>query len=280
MTAVLIGADPELFAFDKKLGHYVSVHNLLEGDKKNPMPVKDGAVQVDGTAAEFNITAAKTVEEFCNRIALVKQNIEGIIQKRNPNVILVSQPWVEYGKDYWDTVPEANKELGCDPDFNAYTGEPNPRPDPVKIGRPSLRTGSGHVHIGWTKGADVNSKIHLLDCMLLVRSLDKHLLPVIEKYFDKDTVRRELYGKPGAFRPKPYGVEYRVLSNVWVTNPDATKIVYLVSRAITMYLLGSNHTVHGKVLNDANFKFALAYYCVRSEREFLKNYGFTLPDWY
>ena len=29
-------------------------------------------------------------------------------------------------------------------------------------------------------------------------------------------MRKQLYGKAGAYRPKPYGFEYRTLSNFWV----------------------------------------------------------------
>ncbi len=44
--------------------------------------------------------------------------------------------------------------------------------------------------------------------------------------YDKDTARRELYGKAGAFREKDYGVEYRTPSNYWITSQDMMRWVY------------------------------------------------------
>jgi hypothetical protein len=43
---------------------------------------------------------------------------------------------------------------------------------------------------------------------------------------DKGDLRKQLYGKAGAFRPKPYGAEYRVLSNFWVFDTKLTGWVY------------------------------------------------------
>ena len=42
--------------------------------------------------------------------------------------------------------------------------------------------------------------------------------------------RRELYGKMGAMRPKPYGLEYRVLSNFWVFDKELIKWVFNQTR--------------------------------------------------
>jgi hypothetical protein len=44
--------------------------------------------------------------------------------------------------------------------------------------------------------------------------------------WDKDATRRQLYGKAGAFRPKPYGMEYRVLSNRWLDSEPLMRWVY------------------------------------------------------
>jgi hypothetical protein len=43
---------------------------------------------------------------------------------------------------------------------------------------------------------------------------------------DSDTARRERYGKAGAFRPKRYGLEYRVPSNFWLKSDDLKRIMF------------------------------------------------------
>ena len=43
---------------------------------------------------------------------------------------------------------------------------------------------------------------------------------------DSCTKRREMYGQAGAYRPKSYGLEYRVLSNFWLQSDDYIKWAY------------------------------------------------------
>ena len=43
---------------------------------------------------------------------------------------------------------------------------------------------------------------------------------------DDDTDRRSLYGASGAYRLKPYGVEYRVLSNFWLRSEELQRWAY------------------------------------------------------
>jgi hypothetical protein len=55
-----------------------------------------------------------------------------------------------------------------------------------------------------------------LDCYLGLSSL----------MYDTDTKRRAMYGAAGAFRPKSYGVEYRVLSNAWLLSEERMRFVF------------------------------------------------------
>lgn len=210
---VLVGADPELFVKDGS--KFVSAHGLIPGSKAEPHPVDRGAVQVDGMALEFNIDPAATKDEFRININTVKDTLIKMVGHE-----VVAAPTADFGYEYIRGQPFEARELGCEPDFNAYTGEENPRPN---VDAP-FRTGAGHIHIGWTNGQPMTSA-HLLTCQKVVKELDV-VLGVPSLLIDYDAQRRELYGQAGAYRPKHYGVEYRVLSNFWVDNDKYIDWVY------------------------------------------------------
>src|SRR5690606_34543029 len=86
------------------------------------------------------------------------------------------------------------------------------------------------IHIGWTENQDVTDPDHLEACRMLTKQLDI-TLGVTSKIWDRDTVRSSMYGAPGAFRPKSYGVEYRVLSNAWVNDARLRRIVFDITMA-------------------------------------------------
>lgn len=208
MSNLLIGADPEFFV--KKDGKFVSAYGLIEGTKKNPLKVEGGAVQVDGMALEININPAATFVQFENNFQRVMATLRGMVPDEYEFAFV---PVADFDPDYIKQQPEEARMLGCDPDFNAYTGEANNPPDAAK----NFRTASGHFHLGWTEDEDIKNPEHLEACMMMTKQLDAGIgLKGI--VYDTDNRRRELYGKAGAFRPKPYGVEYRVLSNFWLGN--------------------------------------------------------------
>ena len=97
--------------------------------------------------------------------------------------------------------------FGCDPDFNAWTGRKNPRP---KATDKNLRSCGGHVHIGYLEG-----KYKDLAPRSIIKACDLYMgIPAV--FMDNGTLRKQLYGKAGAYRQKGYGVEYRSLSNFWI----------------------------------------------------------------
>ena len=212
---ILIGADPELFV--KKDGVVVSGHDLIQGTKADPFPVQDGAVQVDGMALEFNIDPAPSVEDFTFNITSVMTQLQDMV----PDHELLLDSVAHFDEAYLEGVPKSAKVLGCDPDFNAYTERENKSPDASR----TMRTAAGHIHIGWTEGEHAHDDHHFSKCIDIVKQLDIYLgIPSL--LYDEGDERREMYGKAGAFRPKSYGVEYRVLSNKWLQSKELMEQVY------------------------------------------------------
>lgn len=214
---VLIGCDPELFVVDEK-GTPKSAYGLIPGTKKEPFKVPKGAYQVDGMALEFNIDPAETEDEFVDNIKTVMQRLREDVP---PKYKFHIKPSVKFHGNHINAQPEEAKELGCEPDFSAYTMQENPKPN----ANTTLRTASGHIHIGLEDNADVTSEAHMIKYATLVRHLDL-FLGVRSLKWDKDKTRRKLYGNPGAMRLKPYGVEYRVLSNQWLEREELVRFVY------------------------------------------------------
>lgn len=207
---ILVGADPELFAFNNE--NPVSAYGLIPGTKYEPFKIKDGAIQVDGMALEFNIDPASNEAEFIKNLNSVMQTLRDMV----PNYNVRAVPVAEFGFDYIQAQPHEATELGCNPDFDAWAdGAVN---EPPNAALP-FRTGAGHVHVGWTKDADIYTNDHLNQCVSVIKQLDFFLgLPSL--FYDKGVKRRTMYGKPGCFRPKTYGAEYRVLSNQWLESDE------------------------------------------------------------
>lgn len=208
LNQLLVGADPEVFY--RRDGVLTSAYGVIPGDKQNPFRVYNGAVQVDGMAFEFNIDPASNKEEWVFNLNSVLAQLQDMIEGE-----LEIEPIAEFGAEYIDSQPAQAVELGCEPDYNAWSGEENPRPN----GRLPFRTGAGHAHIGFCAGRDPLSLGHKGVCETVVKQLDARL-GLTSLLLDPCTKRREMYGQAGAYRPKSYGVEYRVLSNFWLKSEE------------------------------------------------------------
>ena len=200
---VSVGADPELFLKDST-GKFISSIGLIGGSKEAPKPISDygHAIQEDNVAVEFNIPPCQTAFGFVDNIKYVLNHLESLPL----NLELAVVPSVVFDADQLDN--EAAQTFGCDPDYNAYTGDENPRPEAGEGGR--LRTAGGHIHVGYSDSDEHSARE-------LVKAMDL-FLAIPSMFMDSDTRRRTMYGNAGAFRKKSYGVEYRTLSNFWIAN--------------------------------------------------------------
>lgn len=253
------GADPELFVVSKADGKPVSAFGMLEGTKEAPMAVEGGALQVDGMALEFNVDPFSNPSHAYKNVKRVIESLKMFVPE---GYKLSADPVAEFGSHYLSFQPEEARELGCDPDFNAYTGGgANPTPN-VEM---PFRTGSGHVHIGWTTDADKMSDEHLEACIWLTKQLDYALAIPALTFGDPERMRtrRNLYGKAGAFRPKDYGVEYRVLDNYWLRSKAHINYVFAQTafaveglmrgyHFFDKYMMGMSEEELQQIINDCD----------------------------
>jgi hypothetical protein len=204
-----LGSDPEVFLVKKDTNVFTSVIGRIGANKWNPKQIvglPDGfTLQEDNVALEFGIPPASSADEFVAHIRKVME--EGL--STLPGLAFSNLSCTIFPEEEMQ-LPEAHM-FGCEPDFNAWTGEQNDKPKPP---HPFMRSAGGHVHIETQ-----------LDPRNVVRACDLFLsVPAV--LMDRGTERKKLYGKAGAYRPKPYGVEYRSLSNFWIFEENLIRWVW------------------------------------------------------
>lgn len=193
-----LGTDPEILLQDSN-GSPVSVIGLIKADKWNPMQIPDMApgftLQEDNVSIEYGIPPASSADDYVHYI-------QSVMQKS-----LEYLPGLSFSKLSCTIYPEEQMQhplayvFGCEPDFDAWTGTVNKKPEPP---HPLMRSAGGHIHVETKR-----------DPLEVVRNMDL-FLGVPSVLMDKGEQRKQMYGGAGAHRVKPYGVEYRTLSNFWI----------------------------------------------------------------
>lgn len=193
-----LGSDPEVFLVDSN-GKHISAIGFINADKWHPMQIPDMdsgfTLQEDNVALEYGIPPAASADELIFSIEAVMERSKAWL----PNLSFSKLSCTIYDKD--QMMDARAHVFGCEPDYCAWTQEPNSPPNPS---HPFMRSAGGHIH--------VETKAHGLQ---VVKAMDL-FLGVPSVLMDTGEDRKQMYGKAGAFRPKPYGVEYRTLSNFWI----------------------------------------------------------------
>lgn len=221
MRKFTIGCDPEFFLRERKSGKLISAIPHVRGTKEDPFPLpRGGNIQRDNVAVEVATDPADSAENFVQSIKCVLSEAVKILPEDSEMIAVPSACFPEQELEH-----EEAKRFGCDPDYDAWTIEQNEAPYAMDA---TFRSCGAHIHVG-TTGEDENA--FLLDFqgkLDTVRVMDC-IHGIISTVLDNGAeaiARRQLYGKPGAHRPKEYGVEYRVLSNYWLKSPVTVMMMY------------------------------------------------------
>lgn len=211
---ITMGSDPELFLEDSS-GKVISAIGKIGGNKDKPRPIKSlgkgFAVQEDNVLLEYNTPPARSLSLWTSYHKAIRDYLEIMVGQLG----LKLSDRASHSMDD-DQLDHPNAFVfGCDPDYDVWKMKWNPKP---KADDPKLRSAGGHIHVCYT---DPNSA----DSIRIGRVLDYFVgAPLAD--LDPDNRRRLLYGKPGAIRFKPYGLEYRTPSNFWTLSPRMVEAVY------------------------------------------------------
>lgn len=213
----LLGADPEVFVSKNDTLECVPIFGLVGGTKEKPSPFHwlgsaaesryaDFRYQEDGAALEFNVPPTGSFERFVSNVEFAVSGING--------ELLVKQGLHISNRVALQLTSEQLKHqnaqsIGCSPDHYAYDPKlPNFLRQPFEakdLG--NTRYAGGHLHLSYNKDAmPENVAAQFMDLHVGLRCVA----------MDKQGGRRKFYGLPGLYRPKPYGIEYRTLSNFWL----------------------------------------------------------------
>ncbi len=197
----LIGGDHEVFLRDKDTKEIVSAEGIIRGTKHDPYNFDESdrfaCTSLDNVLAEYNIAPARNAVEYYNAI----EKALNYIRKHIPeNLEPFAFPAARLADKYLQT--ENAILFGCEPDYNAWTNMVNPRPQATDS---NLRSAGYHITIGYDNPMEMVS-------LMLIKAMDLTIgVPSVLQ--EPDNERKQLYGKAGAFRHTPFGVEYRSTSN-------------------------------------------------------------------
>lgn len=229
---IMMGCDPEFFFADKN-GKVVGSEKVLTKSDN-----RDHGLVIDGVQAELNPAPSFCRELLASNIQGCFRDLRNVLQRRGIDVAVKVDSLVDITQAELDSLSEESKVFGCDPSTNIYEGgESKIKVDPKKYLK---RSAGGHIHLGNSfkqyldkkyevypsdKALENFHKVALRIDQALKKSPDI-MVSVLDIIVGNTCVlmdrskgnkeRRANYGRAGEYRVKPYGLEYRSLSNFWL----------------------------------------------------------------
>lgn len=260
-----LGADPEVFLTNIATRQIEASIPYISGTKKDPQELEEGfTIQKDNILAEFNIPPSNTKDDF---VFNIQKGLKLLGDYLPDHLAINISSSNHINNDIIEEFDEA-KIFGCEPDYLAW----NPTVPHEILANPevdTLRTAGGHVHIGYESPSEELN-------IVLIKALDL-FLGVPSVLMDDDTTRRSIYGAAGSLRHKKYGVEYRSLSNFWLTDVSLIEWVWEnVQQAVDFVNSGqiidesSDSQLIQDCINDSDKELAIHY---------INNFNINIPSY-
>jgi Phage phiEco32-like COOH.NH2 ligase-type 2 len=223
------GSDPEFFVtYNNDL---VSAIPVVARDKNNPWKINGHNYYYDNVLAEVAIRPANSGEEA---VINFREALRGYRDLITPHKLTI-RSYARFPTHQLNH-PDAFK-VGCKTEWCAY--EIAEKIGPIEtITKGIERTAGGHIHLGGSRVLQDG-----LGQLAVVRMLDLFLaMPMI--FIDtqySSTLRRQLYGQAGRHRRPVHGLEYRTLSNYWLSSPVLVELVFDICSWVVKFVENGDH---------------------------------------
>lgn len=212
---LLIGMDAEFFLKNDK-GRYIAAARVIPGLKHAPHKLDNGVCHPDGLSLEVGAPPADTPEGMVENLFTVLDEVTEKYLKPNGCTIAYACT-IEHSQ--CEGVQPEDLEFGCGVELMANSSVEGMFRSNTAT-QDKFRHSGFHIHLGFTSGLEQNA-FTFLDTRRLIQALDKLF---VNLQTSPDRARQ--YGGNGAFRIKPYGIEYRMMDCRVIT--DAAKLKELL----------------------------------------------------
>jgi hypothetical protein len=201
-------------------------------------------VQEDNVMLEWNIPVCDTPNKFSKAMAKARTIWTKVLDADKYDVLYCDA--AHFNPEYLQS--RQAQTFGCDPDRDAYQGGAV-RTMPENI-MSNWRTAGGHIHIG----ADFQCPdfVVALFCDLFI-GVNTGVLN------QGKSKRTDWYGKPGIYRSKEYGIEYRTPSPIWASNADYTQYISHGAWGLAKWLSESDAAEIQRAFSAINWRQVHAY---------------------
>lgn len=231
-----VGSDPEMFVVDER-GEMIPAWKFLPG-KKTPYRPADtpGAIDSlgsktwqyyynqqaywDGFQTEFSGSHDACAGFYVDMLRAGLKMLREKATAFNPNARLTIKNVFEIPPEVLESEPPEHIQLGCDPSLNIYDASGELAGDARLL---RWRFTGGHVHLG-VGAHEIASKVRRAE---MIKGMDSVAGVLSVGMFAgwEDPTRRRFYGLAGEHRLPSHGIEYRVLSNCWLTHPAVAHLM-------------------------------------------------------
>lgn len=259
--AISFGSDPEFMLV--KDGKYYSAIDVVNGNIFTRIKSRGHEFYWDNVLAECAIKPSRSREEA---VANFRECFQIYADMVRPYT-LVPQSSQVYPESELNC--REARTSGCGPDMCAYKVK---WIEPISgLLSTNLRSGGGHVHVGHEVLQNQITNPHPFTAALLLDLF----LGIPSLFMDHDPTskaRKKLYGQAGRMRPKPYGLEYRCLSNFWLASPKLVELVYDIVDFVVGLLTTSQYEAYWLVdvpfyQKAAESRLKRAFKCVGYDAE-------------